>query len=246
MIPRVLWQTYKTKLPPKKSVSAIASWFDVNPSLKWGYMDDEQCEHFIKEHFDNEFYKMYSSLPFGVMKSDVWRVAVVYVYGGIYSDLDTTCLKPVEEWLIPDVNLITYIERPNGSICNYTFASTPQHPALRTVLDTFVQLYNSPSFLSKESKTPIQDFGAHGWSLGILKHYNLLDQMTKGGEHYNTVEQVKKEKTYFYPFESKAFCSFPNSDTYVYHECASLSWTNDDYDSWRIEQKKQFDIDIVR
>jgi hypothetical protein len=242
MIPCVLWQTYKTKFPPQKSLESIHSWLKNNPLMQWYYMNDEKCDQLIKNNFTKNFYDMYSLLPFGVMKADVWRVAVIYVYGGIYSDLDTKCLKPVESWLLPDKDLIVYVETPNGAICNYTFAAVPKHPALLTVLNMFMELYSSPSFLDKNSPTPIQDFGAHGWSFGILKHYGLENKMHLGGEYYNTVDKVNQEKTYFYPYNSQAFSPCPDNNTYVHHQSGSIIWNNNEYDSWRKEQHEKFGI----
>lgn len=242
MIPCVLWQTYKTKLPPPKSLESIHSWLTINPSLQWYYMDDEKCDQFIKDNFTKEFYDMYSSLPFGVMKADVWRVAVVYVYGGIYADLDTKCLKSLSDWLKTEYDLIVGVETKHGSINNYTFAAAPKHPALLTVLNLFLELYNSPSFLDKHSPTPIQDFGAGGWSLGLLSHYDLVNKMHLGVDYYNTDKKVIEEKTYFYSYDSHTFSPSPNNNTSVYHQSGSIFWNDGQYESWRKEQHKEFGI----
>lgn len=242
MIPKYLWQTYKTKLPPKDSINSINSWLSLNPEIEWYYMDDDKCDAFIKDNFSEEFYNMYSSLPFGVMKADVWRVAVIYIYGGIYSDLDTRCLKPITHWLNPEYDLIVGVETPHGAINNYIFAAMPRHPALFTVLNLFLKLYNSPSFLNKNSPTPIQDFGAGGWSLGILKHFGLEDKMHLGADVYNATDKVIEQKAYFYSYESRAFSPYANNNTLVYHQSGSIFWKNDTYDSWRKQQYETFGI----
>jgi mannosyltransferase OCH1-like enzyme len=240
MIPKIIWQTYKSKLPPTQSLKSIQSWLKLNPDFEWFYFDDEKCDQFIRDHFDTNFYTMYSSLPFGVMKADVWRVAIVYVYGGVYVDLDTVCLKPVNEWL-SDGNLIVMTETPHGSIANFAFAATPKHPALYSVLNTFYETYNSPNYLNKVEKcsTPIQNFGAHAFSYGILKHYGLSSEesMQQGGDYYNTNLKVIEDKTKFYTFNENRFAPFPNHLTYIYHQTASVFWNNG-YDSWRKQQLK--------
>jgi hypothetical protein len=242
MIPKYLWQTYKTKHPPKDSINSINSWLSTNPGLEWYYMDDVKCDVFIKDNFSEEFYNMYNSLPFGVMKADVWRVAVIYVYGGIYSDLDTKCLKPITQWLNPEYDLIVGVETLHGSINNFTFAAAPRHPALLTVLNLFLEIYNSPSFLNKNSPTPIQDFGAGGWSSGILKHFGLEDIMHLGADGYNVVDKVIEEKAYFYSYHSHTFSPTPNNNTSIYHQSGSIFWNHDRYDSWRKQQHETFGI----
>jgi hypothetical protein len=243
MIPKTIWQTYKTQYPDSQSVDSIRTWLKLNPDHVWYYFDDARCERFVRDHFDTEFYQMYMSLPLGVMKADVWRVAVVYVYGGIYADLDTQCLVPAAQWIHDTDELIVGVETPHGAINNFVFAAAPQHPAIYTVLQTLLEFYKAPWYLSKDSPTPVQDFGANAWSYGLLRHYGLNDaeSMFQGGDYYNTVEQVKQEKTKFFSYKSNAFSPAPTHDTLVHHLTGSVSWDNR-YESWRTQQQDVFGV----
>lgn len=242
MIPLTLWQTYKTPYPPQTSLESIKSWLTKNPKLEWYYMDDVKCDRLIKDNFNDEFYSMYTSLPFGVMKADVWRVAAVYVYGGIYSDLDTLCLQSIDNWLKPEYDLIVGVETPHGAINNFTFAARAKHPALLTVLNLFLEIYNSTSFLNKTSPTPIQDFGAGGWSDGIIRHFGLKNIMHLGADGYNNSPTTLQEKAYFYSYESKAFSPCPDDHSFVYHQSGSIFWGGTSYDSWRKQQQEVFGV----
>ena len=243
MIPKIIWQTYKTLQPPHTSLESIKSWINQNPDYAWYYFDDTKCKQFIQDHFNDEFYQMYASLPIGVMKSDVWRVAVVYVYGGIYADLDTKCIIPASQWIDKADELVVGVETPHGAINNFIFAAIPKHPAVYSVLETFLDLYNSASFLNKNSPTPVQDFGANAWSCGILKHYGLdnAEAMANGGAYYNTIEKVKEEKTKFFSYESAKFSPNLTHNTAVYHQTGSVTWGGN-YDSWRKEQQHYFGV----
>lgn len=241
-IPLQLWQTYKSKALPLKAVPLVQSWKNKNPNLKVNFMDDGQCDQFIKENFDDQFYKMYASLPFGVMKADVWRVAVVYINGGIYADTDTDCIVPISQWINPDDKLIVAVEQPNGALANFIFAASPKHPALLHVLNTFTEFYNSPNFLDKNTDTPIQNFGQHGFSYGILSYYNLQDSesMVKGGttNYYNENSKVQAEQTKFILNQDSRITNGYTPNTYVAHVVASMSWVRFGYDSWRKQQKR--------
>ena len=219
-IPNILWQTYKTDSIPNQAKPLIKSWLDKNPNLQWYFMDDTKCQQFIQDHFNQEFYNMYISLPFGVMKADVWRVAVVYVYGGIYADTDCECIKPISEWLNFDDRLIVGEEMDNGDLYNCIFAAEPNHPALLSVLNKFMELYNDPNFL-KDPNTPIQNFGQYGFSRAILDYYK---------ENPNDIKIIPKKEN--------IFSTIHKYDTScVIHHVASLKW-RDNYDSWRKEQIK--------
>jgi hypothetical protein len=239
-IPKLIWHTYK-QFPPENSKPIVDSWINLNPDYTWMFMDDSRCNRFIQDNFSKDFVDMYNSLPIPVMKADVWRVAVVYAYGGIYSDMDCRCLKPISTWLNPDDELIVGVEVDNGSLLNYVFAAKPKHPALLSVLNTFMELYKSPSFMEEKSPTPVQNFGQHGFSDGVLRYYNLnnVKDMLRGGtsNFYNENSKVQKDKTKFILKQDNVFSNHIHKNTCVRHEVASLTW-KDNYFSWRKQQKQ--------
>ena len=185
-------------------------------------MDDSECDVFIQTHFDDEFYGMYKALPFGVMKADVWRVAVLYIHGGIYADTDCECMVPVTAWMNPEHKLILSQEHPTGEIANFAFAAEPNHPALKCVLDLFLDLYKRPNFLDPTVPTPIQNFGQYGFSHGMMEYCK------HAVDNYN----IK-----VFQFHEHKFTNGVSPNNYITHYVASMRWKRD-YDSWRIQQKK--------
>lgn len=216
-IPKLIWQTAKS-FPHQNSHPLIKSFIDMNPDYDWLFMDDARCDKFIKENFNTQFYEMYSSLPFGVMKADVWRVAVVYAYGGVYVDTDCECIKPISTWLKPNDSLIVGVEVDNGDLYNCVFAAEARHPALLSVLNKFMELYNSPQFLDG-SELQIQNFGQYGFSDGILRYYK---------ENPDGIKIIPKHDDIFTMHKYHTSC--------IVHHVASLSWRNS-YDSWRKHQR---------
>jgi hypothetical protein len=217
----------------------MRSWAHWNPELTCHYLDDQACEAFIRQWFDADFIAMYTALPIGVMKADVWRVAVVYVHGGIYADLDTECRAPVSEWIGSEHRLVAAVENESGALANFTFAAVPRHPALLHVLNTFLELYRSQDFLSASSPTPVQDFGAGGWSLGILRHYGLAHAgaMRGGGATYSSSQAAQRDRAWFHSAESRLITPYATSATKVFHQTASVFWT-EDYHQWRVDQNR--------
>jgi hypothetical protein len=65
--------------------------------------------------------------------------------------------------------------------------------------------------------------------------------MSKGGNYYNSVEEVKKDRTKFYSYSSNAFTPVPSNQSFVHHQTASMFW-QDGYDSWRIQQRQLFGV----
>jgi alpha 1,6-mannosyltransferase len=65
---------------------------------------------------DSAFYVAYSALPLVVMKTDIWRYAILYAFGGIYSDIDTAANIPVHHWLPPAKDGAYWPPNGDGSI----------------------------------------------------------------------------------------------------------------------------------
>lgn len=220
-IPKIIWQT--TKDPNNLHTNAkksIASFLQKNPNYGWYIMDDEQCRQFIQDHFSQEFYNMYISLPIGVMKADVWRIAIIYVYGGVYIDTDCDCMVPLDSWIDPKDELIVFEEHHNGSYGNFVIIAQPKHPALLESLNKVIQIYNSETFLSQSSPTPIQDFGAGAYYLGVKEYIE------------NNVDHNIRILKYT---DHRILNSFHN-EAYIVHNAASIKWNN--YDSWRKQQRR--------
>lgn len=54
--------------------------------------------------------QVFKAFPYGVMKADFWRYAVMYVYGGLYADIDAISVKPIDEWLDPSCTAVIGLE----------------------------------------------------------------------------------------------------------------------------------------
>lgn len=68
------------------------------------------------------------------MKADVWRYAVLYTYGGVYSDVNAECRVPIRKWNLEPCGFWAGQES-NRLLCQWTLAARPGHPALKQVLD---------------------------------------------------------------------------------------------------------------
>jgi hypothetical protein len=126
-------------------------------------MNDSEAAAFISDFFGAEVAKLYEAYPLGVMRADFWRYAVLYAYGGVYSDIDTQCLKPLAQWFPPqnrppsapvfvsngtwpslgtvqyhklsgeDCGMVVGLEN-DVHMCQWTIASVPGHPVLRSTM----------------------------------------------------------------------------------------------------------------
>lgn len=169
MIPNVLWQSWKTKTLPRSVKGLADSWTKSNTQLTVTIMDDQECSDFILEHFGHDVHKIYLSLPQNINRADFWRVAVVYIHGGYYSDLDVECSVPLPS-IVTDISTVEGVfikERSN--IANFFFGAVPKHPVLKNALDMMIR--NASDIVNISS----QDFGMHPLHFCTREYYSIQE-----------------------------------------------------------------------
>lgn len=117
--PLKIWQKAMTGVSALDPVtqSWIRSWIEQNPNHRYEMLTDGSSESYVIRNFAQkpELIHDFLILQDPVLRADLLRYLLIYGDGGIYSDLDTVCLRPFDTW-IPTafndrVNLIIGIER---------------------------------------------------------------------------------------------------------------------------------------
>ena len=86
-IPKHIFQTWHTLELPTRMRNITTLLQELNPEFKYFLYDDTMCRDFIIEYFDNDVLYAFDTLIPGAYKSDLWRLCILYVYGGIYLDI---------------------------------------------------------------------------------------------------------------------------------------------------------------
>lgn len=212
MIPNILWQTWKTKTIPEAVKHQAESWKQSNPQLEIKLYDNKECSDFILEHFGEEIHRLYLSLPQPIMRADFWRVAVVYVYGGYYADLDITCNTHISKFIKSTVSAVFTKELDN--IANFFFGAEPKHPVLKLTLDRMIQ--EAAIIVDKET----QSYGMHSLHQSVRDYYKITNNYYLSNDlveflHSNNLKH----------------------DNVLIHSVISFNENILDYTSWRVANK---------
>ena len=97
MIPKVIHQTWLSKEKNDSLDKLRTTWTTLNPSFVYKYYDDDDIKTYIQTHFDERFQHAYGRILNGSLKADFFRYCVLYHEGGVYIDVDISCLKPLED-----------------------------------------------------------------------------------------------------------------------------------------------------
>lgn len=137
-IPKVIYQTYKDKnVPP----IVKERWLQLNPGYEYHLYDDDDCYEFLLNYYDKDhadFFKY--QIKDRPIKSDFWRVCILYQFGGIYADIDIKPLIPIDEFVNSDTTLYTCLSDPfvSPNINPHFIAVTPKNKLIKECIDIYM------------------------------------------------------------------------------------------------------------
>ena len=162
-----IWQTWKIGLEdpsfPNMYKHLQATWDTNNPGYKHFVIADKQCDSMIQQLYAKvpDVAEAWTSMPKSILKADFFRYLILYARGGVYSDIDTTSLQPVDTWVS---NNATLYDLPNNSglvvgieadpdrpdwaewyarriqFCQWTIQAKKGHPMLRELIAKITQI----------------------------------------------------------------------------------------------------------
>ncbi|MFC5283524.1 glycosyltransferase family 32 protein [Pedobacter alpinus] len=135
-IPKVIYQTFKTKKLPLITKWHIWRFKKMNPEYKYEFYDDERIDYFFKTEFDTETYLDYKRLNIGAAKADFFRYSILYKYGGVYLDIDSGMNKPLRDLIKPDdVAIITKEKNHPELFAQWALIYSKGHPFLKATIE---------------------------------------------------------------------------------------------------------------
>ena len=154
-IPRKIHMTWKTSEVPSWALGNVDTWKQLNPDYEWILHTDSEMDTYIRAQHP-ELVPVWDKL-IAIQKADFYRYIIVLDQGGVYADLDVTCIEPVDKWTAKarefgtSVGLIVGFEAVVGQreldlhyfarkfqIAQWVFAGIAGHPVLQNVVDIIV------------------------------------------------------------------------------------------------------------
>ena len=121
MIPKIIWQTHEWELEdlPDTFKKSVDSWKNMNPTWDYRYTSARKRLEHIRDYGGEEFLKFYKDCN-RLTQADLWRYVVLYKFGGVYSDLDWECIRPLDD--------IIEIENEKNPIIIHTYMEDQKDP----------------------------------------------------------------------------------------------------------------------
>ena len=222
--PAYIWQTWKvapsSPLFESEFRDPETSWTKLHPTFVHEVISDEVAPHLLKHLFAPipEVLEAYNALPLPVLKADFFRYLILLARGGIYSDIDTTAIKPATDWVPSDVPRSSYgmvigIEADPDrqdwaewysrriQFCQWTIQAKPGHPILREVVANVTEetLRRQAAGTLNDVASIVEFTGPAIWTDLIFEFFNnpdYFDLSTGSGnitwEHFTGMTAAKK------------------------------------------------------
>ena len=152
-IPRVVHVTARSRCVTTGVRDGILKWKLPDHSL---YFHDDGAvfdllDYITNDRYGNELVRGLSEsmmcISSGATLSDFWRYAVLYHYGGIYTDIDNAPGENYTAGLIrPDTDAFFFVEA-TGTMTQYYMASSRHHPVLLHFLSKAGKLRGTPNVM---------------------------------------------------------------------------------------------------
>ena len=175
--PRKTWQTSKTGPSglgggDRKS---IQSWVKINQKHRYEILTQFSAESYVKDRFSHrpDIEELFIDLQDPILRADLIRYLVLLGDGGVYSDIDTTSLIPIEDWVpsayANEVNLVVGIEydKLDGGrwmdwsldlqFCTWAILAKPGHLLMAMTVDRVIARLKE---LARQQETTISGIRA--------------------------------------------------------------------------------------
>ena len=143
MIPNVIHQIWiqgRDKIPDELQ-EHYRSCRKINNNFRHILWDETKILDFLNKKYGSKFVELYHFYKVPAQKADFARYAILYIYGGIYLDMDMICKKNLTGFLSNDFFCTDYILLPDlfRRYLNGIIGSKPKHLVFLFIFDNLFQ-----------------------------------------------------------------------------------------------------------
>lgn len=212
-IPRILHQTFHSKILPQVIQKNIDKIKVMNPEWEYRFYDDEDIVDFIKKNYDPQIINYFNRINpiYGAAKADLFRYLLMYKCGGVYIDIKSSLRKPLNDILKEDDRYLLSGWKDNETpqfdgwgvhavVNNVVFeeyqqwyiVAAPGHPFLKAVIENVLRNIENyiPSLHGVGKPGVLNVTGPVAYTLAIkpllhLHHHRIVHSQSDLGFEYS-------------------------------------------------------------
>lgn len=138
MIEKNIFQSWCTNMLHPLVKNKIDNFRQLNPEYSYYLYTDDDMDNFVNEYYKGEIADCYNRLNIIVAKVDFWRYLVLYKYGGIYLDMDSSIEYSLTTLINDEDEAIITAEGNPGVYVQWALIFSKEHPILKRTIDLVV------------------------------------------------------------------------------------------------------------
>jgi len=143
-IPKIVYQSWISRTMAPTMKANLNKWRSTNrKSYSFVFFDDEEQRDWMKENC-SEYWPAWNAMQLPVARADLFRYCILYVNGGVWSDVDVAPVRPLSDVINPSAELIVVHDggMPGDEfLYNAFLAAVPHHPVLKRAMDIVNEHY---------------------------------------------------------------------------------------------------------
>lgn len=178
-LPKILALTFHTRRVEKQLYSLYTDLVNKNPSFRVYFFDDHHCVQFLQRYFPSIVLESFSMLKPGAFRADLFRYCFLYVYGGFYIDVNKQLLRPLDDCIPTDTDMVLIRDINQNDIFQAFLGCRPHSLFMKKCIDTCVNI------IQQRDKTDdsLSITGPKMMGRVFQTHYGLSLASFKDGHH---------------------------------------------------------------
>jgi hypothetical protein len=182
-IPKTIIQTFRTNKIHPFIHANLMKILKKNPEYDYWLITDEEGEELIKNYFDEKTYYAYKRLNLGSAKADFIRYVALYLYGGVYLDMDSSIECKLCDF-IPAFKEFVFFYDFNKNLIQWCFMVAPKNDLILSIIKEMVK---------RISLGERNIFLATGPTLFTDVIYNYMHNSNYYNTYFNVPPQIRHE-----------------------------------------------------
>ncbi len=192
-IPYDVYQCWHTVHIPAGMRKTINENVKANPEFNFHFYNDAACRKFLYKHFSSDVVKAYDALKPSAYKADLWRLCIIYKYGGIYMDAKFKIQNPTMFKNFIYNNESTFVkDRPYMAIYNALFYSKAGNETLKMGINEIIDNVNNNDY----TMTPLSVTGPEMIGKYVYKYEPEAIKLSFDEEGENKIGTIRDNTTH--------------------------------------------------
>ena len=107
---RVCFTTFATSKVGRSHYLDVMMLMQRNPEYRFVFFNDSEVSSWMKKYTDPEIYEIFTKIQYKASQIDVFRLCLIYHYGGIFLSLNRIIEKPFGEFVFDPMKLVIAFE----------------------------------------------------------------------------------------------------------------------------------------